>query len=178
MNILNLHAGRGGNRKLWSAEHQVTAVELDPELVRMYKEDFPYDEVIEGDADDYLLKNYKRFDFIWGSPPCPKNSRARFWSAKGNDAVSDEYPDLTLYKYEIFLKNWYKGKYWEDIIYGQTFLLEILNIPRLTAVVQPFRKWRKFTGFPLRTIKVSSERTKLLETVYIPKPENTFLIVR
>ncbi|WP_431129662.1 DNA cytosine methyltransferase [Flagellimonas flava] len=110
MKVLNLHAGRGGNRKLWEGV-EVTAVEIDPELVRMYKEDFPEDEVIEGDADEYLLKNYKRFDFIWGSPPCPKNSRPRFWSAKGNDAVSDEYPDLTLYMYKIFLDHWYSGKY-------------------------------------------------------------------
>lgn len=30
MKILNLYAGIGGNRKLWGSEHQITAVEYDP----------------------------------------------------------------------------------------------------------------------------------------------------
>ncbi len=29
MDILNLYAGIGGNRKLWGDDHNVTAVELD-----------------------------------------------------------------------------------------------------------------------------------------------------
>ena len=30
--ILNLYAGIGGNRKLWGDEHEITAIELVPEL--------------------------------------------------------------------------------------------------------------------------------------------------
>lgn len=32
MKILNLYAGIGGNRKLWGNEHEITAVELDPDI--------------------------------------------------------------------------------------------------------------------------------------------------
>lgn len=117
-NILNLYACLGGNRYKWDEvakelgiKIKVTAVELDPELARMYQERFLNDTVIVADAHQYLLNHYKEFDFIWSSPPCPKNSRARFWSAKGNDSVSDEYPDLTLYQQHILLENWYEGKY-------------------------------------------------------------------
>ena len=50
--ILNLYACLGGNRAKWDevAEIEVTAVELDPELARMYQERFPNDIVIIADA--------------------------------------------------------------------------------------------------------------------------------
>ena len=43
MKVLNLYACLGGNRYKWDevAEIQVTAVELDPEAARLYKERFP-----------------------------------------------------------------------------------------------------------------------------------------
>lgn len=75
MKILNLYAGLGGNRKLWGNDHEVTAVELDPEVARIYQSNFPNDTVIVGDAHDYLLKNFESFDFIWASPPCPSHSK-------------------------------------------------------------------------------------------------------
>jgi DNA (cytosine-5)-methyltransferase 1 len=68
MRVLNLYACLGGNRLLWE-DCSVVAVENDPELARLYKERFPNDEVIIGDAHEYLLKNYMNFDFIWSSPP-------------------------------------------------------------------------------------------------------------
>ena len=53
MKILNSYACLGGNRYKWDevAEElgitiEVTAVELDPELARMYQERFPNDKVI------------------------------------------------------------------------------------------------------------------------------------
>ena len=76
MKVLNLYACLGGNRFLWE-DFEVTAVELDPELARMYQERFPNDKVIVADAHQYLLDHYKEFDFIWSSPPCPTHSRAR-----------------------------------------------------------------------------------------------------
>ena len=36
MKILNLYAGIGGNRKLWGKEHDITAVELRPEIAAIY----------------------------------------------------------------------------------------------------------------------------------------------
>lgn len=34
MKILNLYAGIGGNRKLWGDNHDITAVELVPEVAK------------------------------------------------------------------------------------------------------------------------------------------------
>ena len=84
--ILNLYACLGGNRYKWDevADIEVTAVELDPELARMYQERFPNDVVIIADAHQYLLDHYKEFDFIWTSPPCPSHSKAAFGSRKSD----------------------------------------------------------------------------------------------
>jgi DNA (cytosine-5)-methyltransferase 1 len=108
--ILNLYACLGGNRYKWDevADIDVTAVELDPELARMYKERFPNDIVIIADAHQYLLDHYKEFDFIWSSPPCPTHSKSRF---ARRETTKTEYPDLKLYEEVLFLDNWFKGKY-------------------------------------------------------------------
>lgn len=112
MDILNLYACLGGNRLLWGDEHNITAVELDPELARMYRERFPNDTVIECDAHQYLLDHYKEFDFIWTSPPCPSHSRARFWYSSNYDTPTEAiYPDLKLYEEILFLEHYFKGKY-------------------------------------------------------------------
>ncbi len=108
MRILNLYACLGGNRYKWGDEHEITAVELDPELARMYQERFPSDTVIVADAHQYLLDHYNEFDFIWSSPPCPTHSRARF--ARRN-TTTPEYPNMMLYQEVIFLENWFDGKY-------------------------------------------------------------------
>ena len=65
MRILNLYAGIGGNRKLWGNEHQITAVEMVPEIANIYKTFYPDDTVIIGDAHKYLLEHFNEFDFIW-----------------------------------------------------------------------------------------------------------------
>lgn len=106
MKVLNLYACLGGNRSLWR-DCDVTAVEIDPELARMYKELFPNDNVIVADAHQYLLENYKDYDFIWSSPPCPSHSRARFWNTKAHRI----YPDLKLYEEILFLQTHFKGKF-------------------------------------------------------------------
>jgi len=124
MKILNLYAYLGGNRYKWGNEHEITAVELDPELARMYKERFPNDTVIVADAHQYLLDHYKEFDFIWSSPPCPTHSRARF---ARKETTSAEYPEMTLYQQFLFLDNWFSGKfvienvipYYDPLIPGQ-----------------------------------------------------------
>ena len=112
MKILNLYACLGGNRYKWDevADIEVTAVEWDEELARLYQERFPNDKVIVADAHQYLLDHYKEFDFIWSSPPCPTHSRARFWGfgANGKNPV---YPDMKLYEEIIFLQHHCKGKY-------------------------------------------------------------------
>jgi DNA (cytosine-5)-methyltransferase 1 len=109
MKVLNLYACLGGNRYKWT-DCEVTAVELDPELARMYQERFPNDTVIVADAHQYLLDHYKEFDFIWSSPPCPTHSKARFWGSKGGQC-DPVYPDMMLYQEVIFLENFFSGKY-------------------------------------------------------------------
>ena len=112
MKILNLYAGIGGNRKLWGDEHEITAVEINPEIAKIYQDFFPNDKVIVGDAHQYLLEHYKEFDFIWSSPPCPSHSHIRkelgVEIRKQNKAI---YPDIKLYEEILFLKGYFKGKW-------------------------------------------------------------------
>jgi len=117
MKVLNLYACLGGNRYKWDEVAQeagikleVTAVELDPELARMYQERFPNDTVIVADAHQYLLDHYKEFDFIWSSPPCPTHSRVRI-SQKNRENFKAIYPDMKLYEEVIFLDNYFNGNY-------------------------------------------------------------------
>ena len=111
MKVLNLYACLGGNRLLWE-DCEVTAVELDTELARMYQERFPNDTVIVADAHQYLLDHYKEFDFIWSSPPCPTHSKARFAVANNYDTATDAvYPEMTLYQEIVFLQHYFKGKF-------------------------------------------------------------------
>jgi len=111
MKVLNLYACLGGNRYKWT-DCEVTAVELDPELARLYKERFPNDNVIVGDAHQYLLDHYKEFDFIWTSPPCPTHSKMRLVNTgDGERKKSASFPDLKLYEEIIFLDNFFDGKY-------------------------------------------------------------------
>lgn len=119
--VLNLYAGIGGNRKLWE-NVEVTAVENEQYIADAYKQLYPDDTVIIGDAHQYLLDHYSEFDFIWSSPPCPTHSRMRRANLldpyKDNSAQLAHggghlpaYPDMRLYQEIIFLKHHFKGKY-------------------------------------------------------------------
>ena len=110
MKILNLYAGIGGNRKLWGENHEITAVELDPKIAKIYTHFFPNDTVIIADAHQYLLDHFKEYDFIWSSPPCPTHSRMRTLH-NVQENVQDKYPDMKLYQEIILLKHFFKGKY-------------------------------------------------------------------
>lgn len=112
--ILNLYACLGGNRFKWDEvakqmgiEIEITAVELDTELTRLYQERFPNDIVIVTDAHQYLLDHYNEYDFIWSSPPCPTHSRARAYNSK----YKAVYPEMSLYQEIILLESRFKGKY-------------------------------------------------------------------
>lgn len=107
MKILNLYAGIGGNRKLWGDEHEIVAVELDPNIAKIYQDFYPNDRVLVEDAHQYLLDHYKKFDFIWSSPPC--QSHTRFIRSGKNR--KPKYPDMRLYEEILFLTYNFDGEW-------------------------------------------------------------------
>jgi DNA (cytosine-5)-methyltransferase 1 len=104
MKVLNLYAGIGGNRKLWK-DVKVTAVEIDPKIAEVYQSQYPDDEVIVGDAHQYLLEHADEFDFIWSSPPCQSHSRM----IRSGRNRRPRYPDLTLYEEILHLQQNFNG---------------------------------------------------------------------
>ena len=126
MRILNLYAGIGGNRKLWGDEHEVTAVEINESIAKIYGDFYPNDTVIVGDAHQYLQEHYQEFDFIWSSPPCPTHSRTIFLPH-----IKKRYPDMKLYEEIIFLKYFAKCKWVvENVKSYYTPLIKPYSSPR------------------------------------------------
>ena len=150
MKILNLYAGIGGNRKLWGDEHKVMAVEYNQSIADAYKQFFPNDTVIVGDAHEYLLKHFNEFDFIWSSPPCPSHSKMR----KTNSGIGERksphtFPDMKLYEEIIFLKHFFKGKWVvENVIPYYEFLIK----PTVILNRHPF-----WSNFNIPEIKINSD---------------------
>ena len=181
MRILNLYACLGGNRYKWDQvanNLEITAVELDLEAARLYQERFPNDKVIVADAHQYLLDNYKEFDFIWSSPPCPSHSRARF---ARRDTTSPIYPDLKLYEEIILLENCFDGKYcvenvipyYEPLIpakkrgrhlYWTNFLLPNDLGERKSSIMESkdeVNQWCKFHDYDFRKYKGNQSVQKM-----------------
>ena len=170
MKILNLYACLGGNRYKWGDDHDITAVEWDEELAKLYQERFPNDKVVVADAHQYLLDHYKEFDFIWSSPPCPTHSRARF--ARRN-TTTPAYPDMKLYQEILFLEKWFDGKYvvenvipyYEPLIpakkKGRHLYWTNFNLPselneRKTSIMESkneVEKWSEFHDYDFRKYK-------------------------
>jgi len=153
--ILNLYACLGGNRYKWDevAENlEITAVELDPELARLYQERFPNDTVIVADAHQYLLEHYKEFDFIWSSPPCPTHSRARYWGF-GANGTNPVYPDMKLYQEILFIEYHFKGKYVVENV-----------IPYYEPMLNPIKRGRHLYWSNIKLPNILSDRgNKLTE---------------
>lgn len=183
---LNLYACLGGNRYKWNEvateaniELEVTAVELDPELAKLYQERFPNDKVVVADAHQYLLNHYKEFNFIWSSPPCPSHSRARYWgSLNYENATKAIFPDMKLYEEILFLQHYFKGKYcvenvvpyYEPLITakkrGRHLYWTNFNLPNLISE----RKWKdkddfqelcRFHDYDFNKYKGSQRKTKI-----------------
>jgi DNA (cytosine-5)-methyltransferase 1 len=115
MKVLNLYAGIGGNRNLWQ-DVEVTSVEYEPKIAAQYKELYPNDNLIVGDAHEYLLDHYREFDFIWSSPPCQTHSRTNYFTNEIRNR--SRYPDMSLYQEVIFLNQFCKGKFCVENVIG------------------------------------------------------------
>lgn len=104
--VLNLYAGLGGNRKLWT-DVDVTSIENNKKIAKIYKKYFPNDKIIVTDAHRFLLEHYNEYQFIWSSPPCPSHSlfRKNMWEKQ----QMVKFPDMRLYQEIIFLKSYFKG---------------------------------------------------------------------
>ena len=139
MRILNLYAGIGGNRKLWGENHDVTAVEYDVAIAEAYKSRFPNDNIIVGDAKQYLLDHYKEFDFIWVSPPCQTHSRI-IDSKYTKDNYNANYPDMSLYEIVLFMQGHGRKCKWviENVIPYYTPLV------KPNAVIDRHLYWSNF----------------------------------
>ena len=165
MKILNLYACLGGNRYKWNEvkeDIEVTAVELDPELAKLYQERFPNDTVIVADAHQYLLDHYKEFDFIWSSPPCPTHSKARYWGF-GKNGLKPAFPDMKLYEEIIFLEYHFIGKW----------VVENVN-PYYEAMLNPKKRERHhyWTNFNLPSNISDRNDTSLVQSSRIKDLSN------
>ncbi len=111
MKVLNLYAGLGGNRRLWPDTDQVTAVEWDSDIAAYYKDKYPNDELVIGDAHQYLIDHYQEYDFIWTSPPCQSHSSFRFNIGVRYRGVKPIYPDMSLWQEILLLQSHYQGNW-------------------------------------------------------------------
>ena len=171
MKILNLYAGIGGNRTLWGDEHEITAVEINSDIASEYKYRFPNDEVIQTDSHQFLLHNYKNYDFIWSSPPCPSHSRLCY------SQKEKRYAEMSLYQQIILLKNWSKSLWSiENVVPYYDYLIEP------NAIIGRHPYWANFKIEPLdvQNINVSrSSKQELSEYLGMPIPRiNGALLLR
>ena len=162
MKILNLYAGIGGNRKLWKNCY-ITAIEYDEEIAAVYSDLFPNDTVIVADAHKYLLDNYKNFDFIWSSPPCPTHSDIRRCGVHAGQYKA-QYPQMDLYQQIILLKHFARKE--------TKYVVENV-VPYYDYLIQPNYKlhrhsyWSNFriSNFEVKTKRIHN-KIKGSETVY------------
>jgi DNA (cytosine-5)-methyltransferase 1 len=157
MKVLNLYAGIGGNRRLWGDEHKITAVELDPDIATVYADLYPNDEVIVGDAHEYLLKHYQEFDYIWSSPPCQSHSSFRFNINVRYRGTEPLYPDMKLYQEIILLSTHYKGKYVVENVkpYYDVLIKPTIELQRHYFWTNYDIQQAEFKGENLRTAQIS-----------------------
>lgn len=182
MKILNLYAGIGGNRKLWGSEHEITAIEINEDIAKVYEYFFPNDTLIKTDAHEYLLNHFQDFDFIWTSPPCQSHSSFRHNICARYRGTPKIYPDMRLYQEIIFLKHNFKGNwivenvkpYYEPLIKGTQIQRHLFwSNKEIKKVVFPKDNIRKaqipdlqrIHGFDLSNFKLKDKRQILRNCV-------------
>jgi DNA (cytosine-5)-methyltransferase 1 len=107
--ILNLYCGIGGNAKLWPDSVEVTGVDTNADVLRVYAHNRPDDIIVQADAHQFLLDNHQNYDAVWSSPPCPTHSRMA--KATRHASSARKYVDMSLYQEIIFLEHHFKGKW-------------------------------------------------------------------
>jgi DNA (cytosine-5)-methyltransferase 1 len=152
MKILNLYCGIGGNRKLWGNKHEITAVELNPKIAKIYKDFFPNDNVIVGDAHEYLRKHFREFDFIWASPPCQTHSDLQMFNYHNLEKIV--YPDMKLYQEIILLRHFYSGNW----------VVENVK-PYYKSLIEPSFKIDRHYFWSNKFILTSNLNTELFKTI-------------
>ncbi len=182
MKVLNLYAGIGGNRKLWK-DCEVTAIELNPILAKIYQDLYPNDIVIVTDAHEYLRQHYKEFDFIWTSPPCQSHSSFRHNICVRFRGTEAHYPDMKLYEEILFLKHHAECKwvvenvkpYYKPLIGGKLIQrhlfwsnFDILEIDMKKDTIRTFqiKDLEEHHGFDLSKYKIPNKRQVLRNCVY------------
>ena len=100
MKILNLYAGIGGNRELWSSEHSIVAVENNKEIANLYQEIIFLQNFFKG---KFCVENVKSYyeplikpqhigrHYLWANFSIPKISQPKktignMMQSKGNVA--------------------------------------------------------------------------------------------
>jgi len=177
--VLNLYAGIGGNRKLWD-NVEVTAIEINPTIAKIYQDFFPNDKIIITDAHQYLLEHFEEYDFIWSSPPCSTHSsfaKLRSLSddyGRGNYCYKPKYPDMKLYEEILLLNHLFKGKfcvenvigYYEPLIKPQkiqrhyfwaNFFINKIKIESDNIKEGRIKEWEKKIGFNLEEKKIDKK---------------------
>lgn len=180
--VLNLYAGLGGNRKLWDNAN-VTAVEIDEDVASVYQSFFPEDNVIVADAHAYLLEHYEEYDFIWSSPPCPTHSKMNHMLVSTGQK-EPEYTDMKLYQEIIFLKTWCDAKwcvenvvpYYEPLIPGKKIDKHVFWTNFKLSSFSPshsrnirrdqVKELQELTGFDLSDIALKDKRKRLRNCVH------------
>ena len=183
MKILNLYACLGGNRYKWGDEHEITAVEWDEELAKLYQERFPNDKVIVADAHQYLLDHFKEYDFIWSSPPCQSHSSFRQNICVRYRGTKPMYPDMRLYQEILFLQANFKGKwvvenvkpYYKPLIEPTAFIQRHMFWSNFEIPDKEFKKdkirtaqipqLQELHGFDLSGYKIKNKRQVLRNCV-------------
>jgi len=184
--ILNLYAGIGGNRKNWDTGHDVTAVEINDEIASVYSDFFPGDEIVVGDAHEYLKENFREFDFIWSSPPCPSHSWIRRAGVL-NEQYDAKFPDMKLWQEIIFLEHYFDGdwvvenveSFYRQPVKPQSranhYFWSSFTIPKIDSPNQihnegNISRWEELYGFDLSDYSFESvEKRKVLRNCVHPK---------
>ncbi len=177
---------------MWGDTHDITAVEINPQIAKIYSDFFPKDTMVIGDAHQYLLEHFKEFEFIWSSPPCSTHSRMNMinglFSYKDNTkqiahggGIPPRYASMDLLQEIIFLKHWFGGIFCvENVIsyYEPLFKPQMVGKHYFWAnfFIKPFDiksrehhggicKWQEKKGFDLSQYKNIDKRAVLRNCV-------------